>query len=332
MRYPSGHELPPEQDRANRKAVRLEWISLVYWLTAIVLLYFTLGQSQAMKAAWVEDILALFPPVAFLIASRFRHRAPSGRFPWGYHRAITVAYAVATVALFALGAYIAIDSIEKLLRGTHPPIGMVEILDIQVWLGWLMLAALAYSGIPPVIFGRMKRPLAEALHDKVLFADAKMNRADWLTAGAAAAGVIGIGLGLWWADSVAALVIAADILHDGQRYLRESISDLMDEWPRTYDEAKPHPAAERVKEEIAAVPWIAEAAVRMREHGHTITGDVWVVPVGTEEALVQRLEDLGERLRKLDWRVHDVVVAPVTSLEEVPEDLRVEGRARRESG
>ena len=141
-----------------------------------------------------------------------------------------------------------------------------------------------------------------------------------------------IGLGLWWADSVAALVIAADILHDGQRYLRESISDLMDEWPRTYDEAKPHPAAERVKEEIAAVPWIAEAAVRMREHGHTITGDVWVVPVGTEEALVQRLEDLGERLRKLDWRVHDVVVAPVTSLEEVPEDLRVEGRARRESG
>src|SRR5690606_9465820 len=135
------------------------------------------------------------------------------------------------------------------------------------WLGWLMLAALAYSGIPPVIIGRMKQPLADALHDKVLFADAKMNRADWLTAGAAAVGVIGIGFGLWWADSVAALVIAADILHDGQRYLRESISDLMDEWPRTYDEAKPHPAAERVKEEIAAQPWIAEAAVRMRETG-----------------------------------------------------------------
>jgi hypothetical protein len=30
-----------------------------------VLLYFVLGSSQAMKAAWVEDILGMFPPVAF---------------------------------------------------------------------------------------------------------------------------------------------------------------------------------------------------------------------------------------------------------------------------
>lgn len=329
MRYPSGHELPPEQEEANRKAVRLEWISLIYWLSAIVLLYFTLGQSQAMKAAWVEDILALFPPIAFLVASRFRHRPPSGRFPWGYHRAITVAYVVSTVALFALGAYIAVDSVDKLLRGTHPPIGMVEILDMQIWLGWLMLAALAYSGIPPVIIGRLKQPLAEALHDKVLFADAKMNRADWLTACAAAIGVIGIGLGLWWADSVAALVIAADILHDGQRYLRESVSDLMDEWPRTYDEAKPHPAAERIKEEIAALAWVAEAAVRMRETGHTISGDVWIVPVGSDEGLTERLERLTADLRDLDWRIHDVVIAPVTSLEDVPEGVRVEGGAGR---
>lgn len=331
MRYPSGHELPPEQEEANRKAIRLEWISLIYWLSAIVLLYFTLGQSQAMKAAWVEDILALFPPIAFLVASRFRHRPPSGRFPWGYHRAITVAYVVSTVALFALGAYIAVDSVDKLLRGTHPPIGMVEILDMQIWLGWLMLAALAYSGIPPVIIGRLKQPLAEALHDKVLFADAKMNRADWLTACAAAIGVIGIGLGLWWADSVAALVIAADILHDGQRYLRESVSDLMDEWPRTYDEAKPHPAAERIKEEIAALAWVAEAAVRMRETGHTISGDVWIVPVGSDEGLTERLERLTADLRDLDWRIHDVVIAPVTSLEDVPEGVRVEGGAGRGS-
>lgn len=329
MRYPSGHELPPEQEEANRKAIRLEWISLIYWLSAIVLLYFTLGQSQAMKAAWVEDILALFPPIAFLVASRFRHRPPSGRFPWGYHRAITVAYVVSTVALFALGGYIAVDSVDKLLRGTHPPIGMVEILDMQIWLGWLMLAALAYSGIPPVIIGRLKQPLAEALHDKVLFADAKMNRADWLTACAAAIGVIGIGLGLWWADSVAALVIAADILHDGQRYLRESVSDLMDEWPRTYDEAKPHPAAERIKEEIAALAWVAEAAVRMRETGHTISGDVWIVPVGSDEGLTERLERLTADLRDLDWRIHDVVIAPVTSLEDVPEGVRVEGGAGR---
>ena len=129
-----------------------------------------------MKAAWVEDILALFPPIAFLVASRFRHREPSSRFPWGYHRSITVAYVVATTALFALGLFVVIDSVEKLIGGHHPPIGMVEIFDTQIWSGWVMLAALACSGIPPVILGRMKQPLAQQLHDKVLFADAGMNR------------------------------------------------------------------------------------------------------------------------------------------------------------
>lgn len=327
MRYPSGHELPREQDEANHKAIRLEWFSLAYWLSAIVLLYFTLGQSQAMKAAWIEDILALLPPVAFLVASRFRHRKPTGRFPWGYHRAISVAYVVATVALFGLGLFILIDSVDRLLRGTHPPIGMVEVFDTQIWLGWLMLLALAYSGIPPLILGRMKQPLAAALHDKVLFADAKMNRADWLTAGAAAVGVIGIGLGLWWADAVAAIVISLDILHDGQRYLRESVSDLMDEHPKTHDESEPDPLVQRIKEEVAGVEWIEEAAVRMREHGHMLTGNVWVVAVGSEEGLTARLEGLAESLHALDWRVHDVVVAPVGSLEEVPAEVLVRGRA-----
>jgi cation diffusion facilitator family transporter len=323
MRYPHGDELPERQDRANRRAIRLEWISLGYWVTAIVAVYFALGQSQAMKAAWVEDILALFPPIAFLIASRFRHREPSARFPWGYHRSITVAYVVATAALFALGLFIVIDSVEKLLSGTHPPIGMVEIFDTQVWGGWVMLAALAYSGIPPVILGRMKQPLAEDLHDKVLFADAKMNRADWLTAAGAAVGVIGIGLGLWWADAVAAIVIGADILHDGQRYLRESLSDLMDERPKTYDEEHPHPVVEQIRQELSGVAWIEASTLRMREHGHLITGDVWLVPVGNESGLAERLESLGDRLNALDWRVHDVVLAPVTSLEDVPDGVLV---------
>ena len=326
MRYPHGHELPEAQERANRRAIRLEWLTVAYFVSAIIALYFALGSSQAMKAAWVEDILSLFPPIAFLVASRFRHREPNERFAWGYHRSISVAYLVATAALLALGLFILVDSVDKLLSGTHPPIGMVEIFEWQVWSGWVMLAALAYSGIPAVILGRMKQPLSDELHDKVLFADAKMNRADWLTASAAAAGVIGIGLGLWWADAVAAIVISLDILHDGQRYLRESVADLMDEHPKTHDESQPDPVIEQIKQELAAVEWIAEAAVRMREQGHLLSGDVWIVPAGGEQGLTERLEQLGDRLNRLDWRVHDVALAPVTSLEDVPQGVLVRGR------
>lgn len=320
MRYPRGTELPPTQAQANKRAIRLEWISLAYWITAIIAIYFTLGQSQAMKAAWVEDILALFPPIAFLVAARYRYREPNQRFPWGYHRAITVAYVVSTMALFALGAFILIDSVDRLLRGTHPPIGMVEVFDTQIWAGWLMLAALAYSGIPPVFLGRIKKPLSDTLHDKVLFADAKMNQADWLTAGAAAVGVIGIGFGLWWADAVAAIVIALDILHDGVKFLRESIADLMDDAPKRHDESEPHPLIDRVKEEVAKTVWVDESAVRLRELGHLISGDVFVVPVD-DQSLPRRTEELISRLNDLDWRVHDVTLTVVRSLRDVPEGL-----------
>lgn len=322
MRYPSGHELPPEQERAYDKAIRLEVISAVYWASAIILLYFTLGQSQAMKAAWVEDILGLFPPIAFLIASRFRHKAPSRRFPWGYHRAITVAYVVSTVALFGLGAFLLIDSLEKLIEGTHPPIGMVEIFDTQVWLGWLMIGALLYSGIPPIILGRLKRPLADALHDKVLFADAKMNIADWLTASAAVVGVIGIGFGLWWADSAAAIVISLDILHDGTKYLRQSVADLMDDSPQTYDEKAPHPLLAKVRSEVASTPWVKEAAVRLREEGHMLTGEVLVVPKNSRQ-VIARIDELDRRLRELDWQIKDIIVAPVSEIEGAPPGLKV---------
>jgi cation diffusion facilitator family transporter len=319
VRYPGGGELPEAQQQAYRRALRLQWISVAYWISIITLLYFTLGQSQAMKAAWVEDILGLFPPVAFLIAARYRTRPPTKRFPWGYHRASAVAYVVATLALFVLGLFLLIDSAEKLITGVHPPIPLVELFGHDIWLGYLMMGALVYGIIPPLILGHKKMKLAAELHDKVLFADAKMNRADWLTAGAAILGIAGIGAGLWWADSVAAIVIALDILHDGVRYLRTSVSDLMDEAPTTYDEERPDPVVDEVRESVERTTWIRDFAVRAREEGHVLAVNVLAVPEG--DVSPRQVERLIEELRHVHWRVHDVTVTPVSAIDDAPDGV-----------
>jgi hypothetical protein len=47
------------------------------------------------------------------------------------------------------------------------------------------------------------------------------------------------------------------------------------------------------------------------------------VPTGNDAGLPDRLERLGERLHGLDWRVHDVALAPVSSLEDVPDGVLV---------
>jgi cation diffusion facilitator family transporter len=305
-------ELPPEQERLHRRAVRLEWLTLAYLASAVGFLYLTLGSSQAMKAAWLEDLLSLLPPAAFLVAARFRDRGTTERFPYGYHRVVSIAYLCAALALLGLGAFILYDSLAKFVTAEHPPIGIVAPFGQPVWLGWLMLPALLWSAVPAFFLGRAKLPLADELHEKVLYADAKMNKADWSTAGAAMIGVVGIGLGLWWADAAAATFISLSIVWDGVTNLRAAVDDLMDSRPMTFDGSAPHPLLAQVEEEARRLPWAGDARVRLREEGHVFAGEVLVTADGAVD--VDELERARRAIMDLDWRLHDIVVVPVPRL------------------
>jgi cation diffusion facilitator family transporter len=315
MRVYDRFELPPDADKLHRRAVRLEWWTIAFFLAATILLALTLGQSQAMKAAWIEDMLGLVPPAAFLIAARFRHRQPGDRFPYGYHRSTSIAFLSGSLALLGLGGYVVYDSLVRLIAAERPPIGLVEVFGQRIWLGWLMIAAL-FATIPPaILLGRAKLKIAKQIHDKVLYADAEMNRADWLTAGAAILGVLGIGAGLWWADAVAALVIGADIVRDGFRTTRAAVVDLMDGRPSVVDGSRPHPLPGQLLAAVRDNGWIADAWLRVREEGHVFVGELLVVPAPGTDRLEERLEELGAWVRDFDWRMHDLVVAPVTSID-----------------
>lgn len=314
MRPARGHELPPHQDEVLRRAVRLEWLTVAYLLSAILFLYLTLGASQAMRTAWIEDMLSLIPAVAFLVANRIRGRDPNERYPYGYHRAVTIAFLCAALSLFLVGALLLYEAISALVAAEHPTIGSIEVFGRPIWLGWLMIPALVYSGVPAQLIGRKKLPLARELHDKVLHADAAMNRADWLAASAAIVGVLGIGLGLWWADGVAAAVISLDILRDGATNLRGVISDLLDSRPTTVDHDDIDGLPGRVVDALRALDWVADAQVRMREHGHVYFGEAFVVPAD-ERPLPERIERAVDELLALDWRIQDLVIMPVASLE-----------------
>jgi cation diffusion facilitator family transporter len=308
----AGYELPPDKAQLNVRAVRLEWWTLAWMATIIVIIFLTMGTSQAMKAAWIEDLLSLVPPIAFLIASRYRNREPTERFPYGYHRAISIAFLCGAAALLVLGAYSLFDSAVKLIKQEHPQIENIRLFGREVWLGWPMIAALIYSGIPPVILGHKKIKVAAGLHDKALHADADMNKADWLTAIAGVVGILGIRMGWWWADAVAALFISFEIVRDGVKNMKRVISDLMDSHPTTV-RGKDDDAPDRLRARIRALPWVADADVRLREEGHVFTGEIYVVPK-VEDDLVLRLAEVPAIAREVDWRIYDVVVMPVASL------------------
>ena len=313
MKSRAQFEMPPEKERLNQRAVRLEWLSIGFLLSITVVMYLVMGSSQAMKAAWLEDVLSLVAPIAFLIASRVRNREPNENFPYGYHRAVSIAFMVASLALLGIGLFMVYDASSKLIKMEHPTIGLVEIFGRQIWSGWLMIAALIYSALPPVILGRMKLPLARELHDKTLHADAATNKADWLTAVAGIFGILGIGIGWWWADGTAALFISLEVLRDGFSNVSSVVKDLMDQQPTTVDQNEPDQITERVLAEVKSLPWVRDAALRLREEGHLCTGELFVVPVDDDD-LISRMGEASDTATRADWRVYDIVTMPVASL------------------
>lgn len=321
MKPRTRYQLPPDKEQLLRRAVRLQWLSLALLTSVIVVMAFAMGSSQAMRTAWIEDLLSLIPPIAFLIAVRVRRKPPDARYPYGRHRVMSIAFLVAATALLAFGLSLLADAVASLVRGEHPTIGFVDLFGRQVWLGWIMIATLAYSVVPPIVLGRLKLPLGRALHAKVLHTDASMNKADWLTGLAAIGGILGIGMGFWWADAAAAGMISWSIVADGVRALRTVVADLMDRAPRPVDENDAFDVFESVSAYFERLDWVEAHALRLREEGDVCVGEVYVVvkpETLTADALTRAIERAVQEARALDFRLYDLAVMPVPSLDGRP--------------
>jgi cation diffusion facilitator family transporter len=315
-------DLPDERQRQLRKIKRLQWLTIIHVLAAGTVLIIVSGSSQAVKATWIDDLIGLVPPAAYLIAMRYDHRPPNRRFPYGFHRAQSIAFFWAAIALVFLGGYIVVESVIKLVTLEHPTIGTIELFGHDVWLGWMMLPALAFTGIPQYFLGRAKMPLAEELNDKILHADAAMNRADWLAASAATVGVIGMAFGLFWLDALAAIFIGAEIVEEGIKHMRGVYLQLLGERPTSVDYRETLDLPDRLEEVARELDWVRDARARLREEGRYIFGEVFVEP-GDGGVPVDRLDEATRKLYEVDWRIRDVVVVPVRDLDV---DSHLQGR------
>ncbi|MFI8595288.1 cation diffusion facilitator family transporter [Microbacterium sp. NPDC078428] len=315
-------DLPTAQQEVLHRAIRLEWFTIAYTSVTIVLVALVVGNSQAMKTAWIEDMLSLVPQISFLMALLLIRKPPTRRFPYGLHRAMGVGHLVAGVALLSIGGSLAVESVIGLVTAEHPTIGTVRLFGVTVWLGWLMIGVMALIVIGPFFYGPAKMKVAPKLHNKVLYADADMAKADWTTNAASIVGVLGIGLGLWWLDGASALFISAGIVWDGVKNSRAALVDLMDQRARTYDGGQPDPLNALIVQELERLPWVREAAVRVRDMGQVFHVEAFVVPRrGTLRA--HRIEQAREAVAALDWKVQDVVIVVVPSL---PEEAARTGR------
>jgi divalent metal cation (Fe/Co/Zn/Cd) transporter len=261
-------QLKPDMHRA----VRLEWWNIAFTISIVLVMGLVLGNSQTMKTAWIEDTLGLIPPIVFLIAIQYERRGATRDFPFGFARVHSLAFLIAAVALLLVGLFLVKDAVMTLIAREHATVASITLFGRTLWLGWLMIAAQFYAIIPPLIIGHLEQPLAIRLQDEVLFTDSKMNKANWQTGMAGIVGVIGLGLGYWWTDSVAAAFISVGIISDGWKALRIATAELVDGRPRELGSTRPDEEARLLVSKLEAQ--FEGADIRLREIGRYIHAEV----------------------------------------------------------
>lgn len=296
--------VPPELRDPMKRAVRLEYWNIGFTISIVVVMGLVLGNSQTMKTAWVEDTLGLIPPIVFLVAIHFEKKGATRDFPFGFDRVHGLAFLIAAVALAAVGALLLWDSASTLIAQEHATVASIRLFGRDIWLGWLMLAAQVYSIVPPLIIGLREMPLAREMQDEVLFTDAKMNKANWQTGAAGLAGIIGLGLGWWWADSLAAAFISVGIILDGWRALRIAAAELADGVPRALGSTGPDPEAELLVEKLEKQ--YPGADIRLRETGRYIHAEV----SGVDPDARLNLRALWPGEPKRSWRLAQLAFVP----------------------
>jgi len=294
-------------DQHVRYARRLEYWSIAYLCSTTLLLIVTMSGSQALKTEFVGDLLSMIAPILFLVGDRIGARAPSERFPFGYERAVSAGYLGAALALLATGVYLFFDAASKLAFKEHPIIGGIAIAGHVVWIGWLGIPVLLWSSIPAFFLGRAKECVAHRICDKILLADAQTDAADWQSAGAAIAGVLGIAFGLWWADAVAALIISIEIMRDGVNEVRTALGDLMDRRPEKLGSSEMDPLPEKLTHFLKDQEWVEDAIVRVREKGREYIAEALVIPRGPLPQ-VDEIERVSASGKTLDDRLEHLAL------------------------
>lgn len=264
--------LPEHVRRDLQRARRLEWWTLIWMSSVVVVMWLVMGSSQAMKTALIEDVLSLVPAIVFLVALHFEQKEANRAFPFGFHRVQSLSSLIAAVALCSVGAILVFDSLTSLVALEHPTMPPVSILGRDIWQGWVMIAALVYSVVPPMILGRMKQPIARRLEDEVLDTDAMMQKADWMTGLAGIAGVLGVAFGLWWTDAAAAAFISFSILKDGITSLRVATAELVDGTPRRLGKVELAHDARALQTTLERM--YLKSSVRLRATGRFIHAEV----------------------------------------------------------
>ncbi|TAN33703.1 cation transporter [bacterium] len=206
----------------------------------------------------VHSTLDLVASAFTLIAVRTSRKPADSEHPYGHGRAENLAAFAEGVLLMVTAAGIAFEALRRLLVGGG-------IVNPAGYAFALLLATLLVEAGRAGILRRVGR-LADS---EAMLADATNRLADVLATLGVLAGLVGVRMGFAWADSVAALLVAAIIARAAALLAWHSGDILIDRAPAG--------AEKQLRAAIQGVSGVREVrSVRVRRSGPNLIGDASV--------------------------------------------------------
>lgn len=194
----------PRRPAAVGRALRLEYLTVAWNLFegVVAVTAALLAGSVAILGFGIDSFVECAS--ALVLIWRLRAEA-SGRLGAAHLEAVERrARRLVAASLFLLAAFVGVDAADTLWTADRPAFSAVGVTLLSVSIALMLWLA------------RAKRRLAQELGSEAMEADAVQTTACWWLSVAALTGVGLNGLfGWWWADPVAALVIAALIVREG---------------------------------------------------------------------------------------------------------------------
>jgi divalent metal cation (Fe/Co/Zn/Cd) transporter len=195
-----------EPSDLRRRGIRLEWATNG-WNAMEVVVTITLGvqaRSLALIAFGLDSVVEIFASTVVIRNLHDDRRDPGDR---RIHRALRLI----AIAFWVLAVFLTVMSVRGLVRHDRPdtsPLGIA----------YLTVTACVMFGLAV-----LKRTTARALRSEPLHAEAAMTFLDgWLSTGVLAALVLNATLDWWWADPIAALLVAAVAMTEGVGHWRDA--------------------------------------------------------------------------------------------------------------
>ena len=234
------------------------------------------SRSAAVLADGLHNLGDVSTTVALAIAFLLSRRAPTRRFPYGYHRGEDLAGLVVLGVIIASAVASGVTSIEHLIH--QEPLANVPLALAVAGIGFLGNEAVA----------QYKTRAGRRLRSVALEADGRHSRIDGLASLAAMGGVAGAASGVPLFDPVAGLVLTLVIAAVAWETGRTVTGRLLDE-----ADASLVAAIERVAGSTPGVVAVREA--RARWTGRRILAEV-TLELPRDETLA-RAHALGEEVR-----------------------------------